>query len=50
MALWIEICGEDGFATDRATTDRVVAEALKGDPEVGANDTASSSIFIVTKL
>jgi 4-aminobutyrate aminotransferase / (S)-3-amino-2-methylpropionate transaminase / 5-aminovalerate transaminase len=35
MALRIEICGEDGFTPDRRTTDRLVAEALKGDLEVG---------------
>jgi 4-aminobutyrate aminotransferase/(S)-3-amino-2-methylpropionate transaminase len=34
MALRVEICAEDGFTPDRATTDRLVDEALKGDLEV----------------
>ena len=33
MALRVEICGDDGFTPDRATTDRLVEEALKGDLE-----------------
>jgi 4-aminobutyrate aminotransferase-like enzyme len=34
MALRIEICAEDGFTPDKATTDRLVDEALKADLEV----------------
>ncbi|MBI3706452.1 MAG: aminotransferase class III-fold pyridoxal phosphate-dependent enzyme [Proteobacteria bacterium] len=35
MALRMEICGTDGFTPDKETTDRMVAEAMKGDLEVG---------------
>jgi 4-aminobutyrate aminotransferase/(S)-3-amino-2-methylpropionate transaminase len=35
LALRIEICGEDGFTPDKATTDRLVDEALRADLEVG---------------
>jgi 4-aminobutyrate aminotransferase-like enzyme len=31
MALRIEICGEDGFRPDRALTDRIFVEGMKGD-------------------
>ena len=31
LALRIEICGEDGFTPDRALTDRIFAEGLRGD-------------------
>jgi 4-aminobutyrate aminotransferase/(S)-3-amino-2-methylpropionate transaminase len=31
MALRIEVCGEDGYTPDKAITDRMVDEALKGD-------------------
>src|SRR5262249_35702557 len=34
LALRVEICGPDGFTPDRATTDRLAAEGLKGDLEV----------------
>lgn len=34
MALRIEICAEDGFTPDKAMTDRMVDEAMKGDLEV----------------
>jgi len=34
MALRIEICAEDGYTPDKATTDRLVDEALKADLEV----------------
>jgi 4-aminobutyrate aminotransferase-like enzyme len=34
MALRAEICAEDGFTPDKAMTDRMVDEALKGDLEV----------------
>jgi 4-aminobutyrate aminotransferase / (S)-3-amino-2-methylpropionate transaminase / 5-aminovalerate transaminase len=33
LALRIEVCGEDGYTPDKATTDRMVDEALKGDLE-----------------
>jgi 4-aminobutyrate aminotransferase / (S)-3-amino-2-methylpropionate transaminase / 5-aminovalerate transaminase len=33
MALRVEICADDGFTPDKATTDRLVEEALKGDLE-----------------
>ena len=35
MALRMEICGSDGFTPDKAMTDRMVDEAMKGDLEVG---------------
>lgn len=35
MALRMEICGTDGFTPDKAMTDRMVSEAMKGDLEVG---------------
>lgn len=35
LALRIEICAPDGFTPDKATTDRLVDEALRGDLEVG---------------
>jgi 4-aminobutyrate aminotransferase/(S)-3-amino-2-methylpropionate transaminase len=35
MALRVEICGEDGYTPDKATTDRLVQEAMRGDLEVG---------------
>jgi 4-aminobutyrate aminotransferase-like enzyme len=35
LALRIEICDEDGFTPDKATTDRLVDEALRADLEVG---------------
>ncbi len=35
LALRIEICAEDGFTPDKATTDRLVDEALRADLEVG---------------
>jgi 4-aminobutyrate aminotransferase / (S)-3-amino-2-methylpropionate transaminase / 5-aminovalerate transaminase len=35
MALRMEICGTDGFTPDKAMTDRMVDEAMKGDLEVG---------------
>ncbi|MBY0432292.1 MAG: aminotransferase class III-fold pyridoxal phosphate-dependent enzyme, partial [Rhodospirillales bacterium] len=35
MALRMEICAEDGFTPDKAMTDRMVDEAMKGDLEVG---------------
>ncbi len=35
MALRVEICGEDGYTPDKATTDRLVEEALRADLEVG---------------
>jgi len=31
MALRIEICGEDGYQPDRALTDRIFSEGMKGD-------------------
>src|SRR5207248_10731311 len=31
MALRMEICGEDGFQPDRALTDKIFAEGMKGD-------------------
>ncbi|MGE5517368.1 MAG: aspartate aminotransferase family protein [Bacteroidota bacterium] len=34
MALRMEICAEDGFTPDKAMTDRMVDEAMKGDLEV----------------
>jgi 4-aminobutyrate aminotransferase-like enzyme len=34
MALRMEICGDDGFTPDKAMTDRMVDEAMKGDLEV----------------
>jgi len=34
MALRIEICAEDGYTPDKATTDRMVDEALRADIEV----------------
>src|SRR5262252_8589600 len=33
LALRVEICGEDGFSPDRASTDRLVEQALQGDLE-----------------
>jgi 4-aminobutyrate aminotransferase / (S)-3-amino-2-methylpropionate transaminase / 5-aminovalerate transaminase len=33
MALRVEICADDGFTPDKAATDRLVEEALKGDLE-----------------
>jgi 4-aminobutyrate aminotransferase-like enzyme len=35
LALRIEICGTDGFTPDKAMTDRIVDEAMKGDLEYG---------------
>ena len=35
MALRIEICTEDGFTPDKAIVDRMVAEAMKADLDVG---------------
>jgi 4-aminobutyrate aminotransferase-like enzyme len=35
MALRMEICGSDGFTPNKATTDRMVDEAMKADLEVG---------------
>lgn len=35
MALRMEICGTDGFTPDKAMTDRMVDEAMKGDLQVG---------------
>ena len=35
MALRMEICGPDGFTPDKAMTDRMCDEAMKGDLEVG---------------
>lgn len=35
MALRMEICAPDGFTPDKAMTDRMVDEAMKGDLEVG---------------
>jgi 4-aminobutyrate aminotransferase-like enzyme len=35
MALRMEICTEDGFTPDRAIVDRMVAEAMKADLDVG---------------
>ena len=35
LALRIEVCREDGFTPDRQLTDRIFAEGLKGDLEVG---------------
>jgi 4-aminobutyrate aminotransferase/(S)-3-amino-2-methylpropionate transaminase len=35
MALRMEICGTDGFTPDKAMTDRMVDESMKGDLEVG---------------
>jgi len=35
LALRIEICAEDGFTPDKATTDRMVDEAMKGDLDFG---------------
>lgn len=35
MALRMEICRDDGFTPDKAMTDRMVDEAMKGDLEVG---------------
>jgi len=35
LALRIEVCEADGFTPDKATTDRMVDEALKADLEVG---------------
>jgi 4-aminobutyrate aminotransferase/(S)-3-amino-2-methylpropionate transaminase len=35
MALRMEICGTDGFTPDKAMTDRMVDEAMKGDLEFG---------------
>ena len=34
LALRMEICGSDGFTPDKAMTDRMVDEAMKGDLEV----------------
>jgi 4-aminobutyrate aminotransferase-like enzyme len=31
LALRIEICGEDGYTPDRALTDSIFAEGMKGD-------------------
>ncbi len=35
MALRVEICAEDGFTPDKAMVDRMVAEAMKADLDVG---------------
>jgi len=35
MALRIEICTEDGYTPDRVIVDRMVAEAMKGDLDIG---------------
>jgi 4-aminobutyrate aminotransferase-like enzyme len=35
LALRMEICASDGITPDKAMTDRMVAEAMKGDLEVG---------------
>ena len=35
MALRIEICAEDGYTPDRAIVDRMVAEAMKADLDIG---------------
>ncbi|HXF87437.1 MAG TPA: aminotransferase class III-fold pyridoxal phosphate-dependent enzyme [Xanthobacteraceae bacterium] len=35
LALRVEICAEDGYTPDKETTDRLVAEALRADLEVG---------------
>lgn len=35
LALRIEVCKEDGFTPDRELTDRIFAEGLKGDLQVG---------------
>lgn len=35
LALRIEVCKEDGFTPDRDLTDRIFAEGLKGDLEIG---------------
>jgi 4-aminobutyrate aminotransferase/(S)-3-amino-2-methylpropionate transaminase len=35
MALRMEICGTDGFTPDKAMTDRMVDEAIKGDLQAG---------------
>ena len=35
MALRIEICTEDGFTPDKAIVDRMVAEAMKADLDIG---------------
>jgi 4-aminobutyrate aminotransferase-like enzyme len=35
LALRVEITGEDGFTPDRAMTDRIVDEAMKGDLDAG---------------
>jgi 4-aminobutyrate aminotransferase / (S)-3-amino-2-methylpropionate transaminase / 5-aminovalerate transaminase len=35
LTLRIEVCGEDGFTPDRALTDHIFAEGLKGDLEAG---------------
>ena len=35
MALRIEICADDGYTPDKATVDRIVAEAMKADLEIG---------------
>ncbi|MDE3016611.1 MAG: aminotransferase class III-fold pyridoxal phosphate-dependent enzyme [Pseudomonadota bacterium] len=35
LALRLEICAEDGFTPDRAATDRIVDEAMKGDLDAG---------------
>ena len=35
MALRMEICGTDGFTPDKAMTDRMVDEAMKGDLQAG---------------
>jgi 4-aminobutyrate aminotransferase-like enzyme len=35
MALRIEICTEDGYTPDKAIVDRMVAEAMKADLDIG---------------
>ena len=39
LALRIEITGEDGFTPDKAMTDRILEEALKGDLDAGGGKT-----------
>ncbi len=35
MALRVEICGQDGFTPDKAMTDKLTEEAMKGDLDMG---------------
>jgi len=38
MALRVEICATDGFTPDKAMTDRIVDEAMKGDIKIGGKN------------